>query len=121
MKAERSPREKLLVSRFLALPQDRFPYVRFKRELNLSLRPGPESVFDRIQCDLVLFGKKRAYVCEAKDELDRAVFGDVFTALAVFRELYPGYEATPVIIYRKGKPILEWCAKKLGVELFQVD
>lgn len=119
-------REDRLIEIFLEDGHPKISWVRYEREVHLYLPKGEiledakERVFDAIYCDLVLWGKHKAYVCEAKWVLNRAVIGDVLTALTVFKELHPDLEVQGVVIYREGKPILEWVCSKLGIEPIKV-
>ena len=125
--------EQELIQKFLEAPPLRFKY--HEREVSLTL-PLPKSmvpqeaspyqeaisaVFNRISVDLVLHTEDRIYLCEAKRELTRAAVGDALTAKVLWDEVKgKEKESIPIIICERGKHILGFVCKKLGIMVFEL-
>ena len=125
--------EQELIQKFLEAPPLRFKY--HEREVSLAL-PLPKSVvpqeatpyqeaisavFNRISVDLILHAGDRIYLCEAKRELNRAAVGDALTAKIIWDEVKgKEKESIPVIICERGKHILGFVCRKLGIMVFEL-
>ena len=125
--------EQELIQKFLEAPPLRFKY--HEREVSLALplplKEMPEganpwheaisTVFNRISIDLVLHAEDKVYLCEAKTVLNRASIGDALTAKVIWDEVKgKEKESIPVIICGRGKHILGFVCKKLGIMVFEL-
>jgi len=116
--------ERQLIDRFLkqAWRHD-IEHDEVRREVSLHLPANGTigAVFDRIQADLILENKTKAWVCEAKVVMDPGSIGQALVAAEIYRELLGRRkEVIPVVIAGQAKNVLKWVAQRLKVRVIEV-
>jgi hypothetical protein len=115
--------ERYLVDKFLrqAWRYD-IDYDEARREVPLHLGYSTASAtFDRIQADIILENKAKAWVCEAKVVMNPGAIGQALVAAEIYRELTERKkEIIPVVITSQAKRVLVWAAQRLKVRVIEV-
>lgn len=98
-------------------------YDTVRREVPLTIGSGPEDIcFNRIQADLILENKNKAWVCEAKVVMNPEAIGQALVASELYRELTQRRkEVIPVVITEQAKEVLKWAAARLKVRVIELS
>lgn len=66
------------------------------------------------------FATLKSNVIEAKDKLNRVVFGQAVAGVDMFERQYDAWIVHPVVIYEIGDPAMGWVCRKHGVRTWQI-
>ena len=90
-----------------------------RREVPLTV--NGDLVFNRVQADLILENKSKAWVCEAKVVMNPQAIGQVLVAAEVYREMTERKkEIVPVVITHQAKGVLKWAAERLKIRVIEI-
>lgn len=67
-----------------------------------------------------IFRDAEVEVIEAKDKLNRVVFGQAVAGVDMFERQYDAWIVHPVVIYEIGDPAMGWVCRKHGVRTWQI-
>lgn len=112
--------ERQLIDKFIksAWRHDVF-YDTERREVPLTV--DGDLVFNRVQADLILENKSKAWVCEAKVVMNPEAIGQVLVAAEVYREMTARRkEIVPVIVTHQAKGVLKWAAERLRIRVIEI-